>query len=89
MYLAPFFYVKEGVYKCVCIKFLQVIDTFAYSDVFYWYVKLRLDRYCDSALGCTIKFGKNDSGNVCDLGKLSCLGKRILARGSVKNYQRF
>lgn len=51
--------------------------------------QVRTDRYGDSTLGCTIKFGKDNSGNVGYLGKLSCLRKRVLAGGSVKDYQSF
>ena len=42
---------------------------------------------CNTALGCTIQLGKDNTGYICNLRKLSGLHKCILTGSSIQDYQ--
>ena len=46
-----------------------------------------MDGNGDTAFGCSIQFGKNNSGNISNLRKLSCLCKCILTGCTVQHNQ--
>ena len=74
---------KQGVDEIICVKFLQVIDLFTDTDIFYRNSQFRLDGNCNTALCSTVKLGKDDTCNISYFHKLFCLRQRILSCCSV------
>ena len=80
-------YIKQRIYKSICIEFLKIVNTLSYANVLHRYIQFRLDRNGDTALCSSVYFRKDNTVDICDLRKLSRLCEGILSSSSVQNNQ--
>src|SRR5450432_3485394 len=74
---------QKGIDKIAGGKLQQVGHFFADADKPHGQVELAGDSYGDAAFGRTVKFGEDDAGDACGLGKEAGLLQAVLAGGGV------
>ena len=85
IYQKKLLFFKEGIYKLVFIKDLQIVYSLPYSYIFHRNLKLIGNTYYNTAFSRAIKFGNRQSCNFSSFGEFFGLFKSILSCRTIEH----